>query len=245
MAAAATTALVDAQWAAILGCSVDDLCRPQTLVVPQGTLAGYQGVMVLRRGAACIVSVPLTIADAMRQRIAGRTADQVFDVSCLVGLFGNTVERIVGPAWQGYADSLDFQPADTRGTHLLQLGDEEALRRLAQACDQTEWEHSAIVWGKAPIFGCFAGNDLVAGGILDHWGARVLSAGIITHPAHRGRGYGRAVVSAMTVYGLSQGAALRYQTLQANTASMAIAQALGYREYGRTLAVRLTRLDVE
>jgi GNAT superfamily N-acetyltransferase len=243
MTAAATTALVDAQWAAILGCLVDDLRGPQILVVPHGALAGYRGVMLLRRRGACIVSVPLTMVDAVHQRIAGRTAEEVFDASYLTDLFGNAVERIVGPAWQACADATDFQPADTCGTRLLQPGDERALHRLAMDCDQTEWEHSAIVWEKTPVFGCFAGKELVAAGTLERWRERVLSVGIITHPAHRGRGYGRAVVSAMTASGLSQGAILRYQTLQANTPSMAIARTLGYQEYGWTLAVRLTRLD--
>jgi predicted GNAT family acetyltransferase len=61
----------------------------------------------------------------------------------------------------------------------------------------------------------------------------------------RGQGYARAVVSAMTVYGLAQGAILRHQTLQANVSAVAIAQTLGYQECGQTLAARLTQLDGE
>jgi predicted GNAT family acetyltransferase len=73
----------------------------------------------------------------------------------------------------------------------------------------------------------------------------VLNVGIVTHPAQRGRGYARAVVSAMTAFGLARGAVLRYQTLQANAPAVAIARALGYQEYARTLAVRLAQLDVK
>jgi RimJ/RimL family protein N-acetyltransferase len=120
--------------------------------------------------------------------------------------------------------------------------DELALHRLEMACDQTEWEHSTIVWGQSPVFGCLVGEEVAAAGTLRPWGEGILSVGIITHPAHRGKGYAHAVVSSMSAYGLAQGAVLRYQTLQANISAVAIAQALGYQEYGQTLAVRLTLL---
>ncbi len=243
MPMAATTARMDAQWAAALGCAVDDLRSQGVAAAPHGTLAGYRGAMVLRRGDTCIASAPAEMASAVRRKIEGLTADEVFTVSYLTGLFGSAVERIVGPAWQGCADGSDFHPAATRGTRLLQPADGLELRRLEMACDRTEWEHSTIAWGEAPVFGCFEGDEMMAAGTLRPWGEGVQSVGIISHPAHRGRGYARAVASAMTAYGLAQGAVLRYQTLQANVASVAVAKALGYAEYGQTLAVRLARLD--
>ena len=48
------------------------------------------------------------------------------------------------------------------------------------------------------MFGCFNGEALAAAGMLERWGDRLLQVGIVTHPDHRGRGYGKAVVSAMT-----------------------------------------------
>jgi RimJ/RimL family protein N-acetyltransferase len=76
--------------------------------------------------------------------------------------------------------------------------------------------------------------------MLKPWGERLLHVGILTHPAYRGRGYGTAVVSAMTTYGLTAGALVQYRALAANVASVAIAQALGFGRFGQTLAVRLT-----
>lgn len=245
MSTTATTAHMDAQWAATLGCQVEDLRRPHVLVAPHGpsgTLAGYRGVMLLRRGEACIVSVPPAMVAAVHRQLARHTADEVFTASALTDLFGDAVERIVGPAWQGCADRSNVHPLVTRGTRLLRPADAAALQRLEMACDRTEWEHSTIIWGEWPVFGCFVGSELVAAGTLHPWGEGVLSVGIITHPAHRGQAYARAVVSAMTAYGLARGAILRYQTLQANVPAVAVAQALGYQAYGQTLAVRLARL---
>jgi RimJ/RimL family protein N-acetyltransferase len=74
--------------------------------------------------------------------------------------------------------------------------------------------------------------------------ATLLHIGIITHPDVRGQGYGRAVVSAISAYGLAADLVPRYQTLAANTPSVAIARALGFTHYATTLAVRLSRLDI-
>ena len=55
-------------------------------------------------------------------------------------------------------------------------------------------------------------------------GDRLLHVGIVTHPAFRGRGYGTAVVSAMTADGLADGRVVQYRTLQANLPSVAVAR---------------------
>jgi hypothetical protein len=44
----------------------------------------------------------------------------------------------------------------------------------------------------------------------------------------------------MTAHGLAAGAVVQYRTLQANSASVGIARALGFQHFARTLAVRLT-----
>jgi RimJ/RimL family protein N-acetyltransferase len=90
------------------------------------------------------------------------------------------------------------------------------------------------------VFGCFVDEVLAAAGMLEPWGARLRHVGILTHPGYRGRGYGKAVVSAMTAHGLAAGGVLQYRTLQANLPSVGIARALGFQRFAQTLAVRLT-----
>jgi GNAT superfamily N-acetyltransferase len=85
-----------------------------------------------------------------------------------------------------------------------------------------------------------ADGRLVAAGTLAPWREGFWHVGIVTHPGYRGRGYGRAVVSAISRYGFGRGCLLHYQTLLANAPSVAIARLLGYRQHARTLAIRLT-----
>jgi GNAT superfamily N-acetyltransferase len=75
---------------------------------------------------------------------------------------------------------------------------------------------------------------------IDQRGGEAATIGVVTHPAYRGHGYGRAVVSAATGQGLEAGFIVLYQTLLANAPSVALATGLGYQPYATHLAVRLT-----
>jgi GNAT superfamily N-acetyltransferase len=241
-----TLAYVETFWVERLGCSAQDLHRPGVTLLPNGgNLAAYRGAFLLRWDAACIFTVPASLLAPTAAAMHGRPIDHVFDAAFLADLFAAHLDRVVGPAFQGCADASDFRPVKERGTRVLALEEDTALERLAVGCGPEAWEHSAIARGQQqqqPIFGCFAGTELVAAGTLQAWGPHLRSVGIVTHPAYRGRGYGRAVVATMTAYALDGGYIPQYQTLMRNTGSLGIAHALGYQQYATTIAVRLADL---
>jgi len=241
---ASAEARVAAYWASFLGCTPEQLETPGTWVGPHAGLADYQGVYLLRRGESCVVSVPAALLSLVMARLAGLSAASSFDVSRLRFLFGDAVERIVGPAWQGYLRADDFRPVVRPNVRQLTDADDPALRRLAEACEEQEWEQVGIGRAEQVVFGAFVGDILVAAGMGEPRAASLLHIGIITHPDYRGQGYGRAVVSAISANGLEVGLVPRYQALAANIPSVAIARALGFTHYATTLAVRLSRLDV-
>jgi len=231
---------VVAFWAAHLGCGEVQLAQPRTSVVRAGPeLASYRGATVVFRPPACVLAVPADWYDPVASSVGHRPPAQVFDSMLLRQVFGAAVDQIIGPAWLGYADASDFRPAPTKGARLLTGQDLPALARLASACGPVAWEHSGIDPARPPVFGCFDGEVLAAAGMLERWGDRLLQVGIVTHPGYRGRGYGKAVVSAMTAHGLATGGVLQYRTLQANLPSVGIAQRLGFQRFAQTLAVRL------
>jgi GNAT superfamily N-acetyltransferase len=234
---------IDAYWAAYFGLEPERLDRPGALVVPHAALAGYRGALAFRRGACGILSVPPALAASLLPVVSGRTADEVFDARFLEDLFGNRVDRLVGPAWLGYADASDFRPAATGGVRLLGDADEAALRRLASACGQPDWEHSDLDTGRPPIAARFVGDEIVAAAGYDVWGGALAHVGVATHPLHRGRGHGTAVASAIIETALSRGLIAQWRTLEANTPSTRIAAALGFRAYGATIAVRLLQTE--
>lgn len=235
----ATLAEIDASWAHSLGCQPEQLHAAGLFMLRNaGELADFAGAYLLKRDETCILSVPDAWRESAAQAAQARAVVEVFDPAFLAALFGEHVARIIGPASQSYADATTFHLGDERGTRPLTPADTSALRQLADACQPQEWEHSGIGAPGSMAFGCFLGAELAAAGMLAPRGV-VRRVGIVTHPGYRGRGYGRAVVSAMTRVALHEGAIPHYQTLASNVASLAVARALGFHEYGQTLAVRL------
>src|SRR4029453_5492339 len=114
-----------------------------------------------------------------------------------------------------------------------------ALRQLAAACGADAWEHSGITFDAPHLFGLIVDGLVVAAARgRPGWG-ETAHVGGVTHPDHRGRGFGRAVVSATTAQALAEGLIVLYQTALVNRPSVALATGLGYREYATHLAVRL------
>ena len=240
MTTAASVDAVVAFWAGHLGCKASHLVQPGTTVVSNGPdLADYRGATVFFRPPACVVAVPEDWYPTTAAHLARRPAAAAFDVGRLGRVFGSAVDRVIGPAWLGYADAGDFRPAPMLGARLLTDHDLPAVRALAAAAGPTAWAHSGIDPARPPVFGCYAGGILAAAGVLKPWGDRLLHVGILTHPTFRGRGFGKAVVSAMTAHGLAAGGVVQYRALASNLPSVAIAHALGFQEFARTVAVRL------
>lgn len=230
---------IEAHWRAQLGCALDALPRGVTVIVHGAALTAYSGAYAVMREDRCVVSAPACVVDRARDALAGRAAADVFDAHAIAVPFGDAVERVVGPAWIGYTDAVDVRVADPREARLLTPDDDASLRVLAAAAGETAWQHSGIAFDRTPIFGVFVDHGLAAACSYQPRGEHVLHVGVVTHPSHRGRGFGRAAASAATAHGLAAGSVMQWQTLIANAPSLAIGRSLGYREYCRTLAVRL------
>lgn len=228
---------IDEYWASFFGLSTADFIKEGLKVVPHAELHDYQGAWLFRRGASTIISVPPGWVEKIEMHVRRRSQDTLTDRD-FIALFGEGVEKVIGPAYQGYLQEADFRPVAS-SARLLSAADDTALQELAAACDAGEWDHSGIQVGQHPNFGVFSGDCLVATANYVVQKDTAAWPGIITHPGYRGRGCGKAVLSAAVEHGLSKGLLLLYQTLAANGASIAVAENLGYRQYAAHLAVRL------
>jgi predicted GNAT family acetyltransferase len=69
--------------------------------------------------------------------------------------------------------------------------------------------------------------------------ARIAHIAVVTHPSHRGRGYGKAAVAHLAARAIAEGLLPQYRTLDSNQPSLRIAEALGFQRYATSVAVRL------
>lgn len=250
----ATWTRIGESLAARLGCGTETLRAPGVRIIALGgAFADYHGVYVWVMRAldsldgsvdpAVIVSAPARLVPATRAALTAAPAAAALDPAFWLTELGEQLQRVVGPSYQGYVDTNRFLPAALLADYdarPLTSGERSALSALAEAGGAEAWAHSAIQYDHDPIFAVVDEVGAIkAAASLTSGLAEIASIGVITHPAARGRGYGRAVVSALTAWALERGLTPHYQTLRANTPSVAIARALGYQDVATALALRL------
>ncbi len=241
MTAPETLRRVDAFWAAYFGCRPEDLEAARTLVVPHQALAGYDGALAFRRGPCLVVSVPESVPEIERAQLREAPPERAFDPAFLARVFVVARDKVAGPAWLGIADRADFRPSPAPGAEARLLGDadEPAIERLAEGCGELAWKQSKLLQIRKPLFGLFRGGDLVAVSGYVVMGNVLAYIGVITHPAHRGKGYAKAVVGAAAQDALGRGFVAQWRTPEANEAAVALARSMGFRLYARTYDVQL------
>src|SRR5262249_47414262 len=197
----------------------------------------------LRRGDACVVLVEEkadnsatypSVVDALKNS----PEDAVFDT----WFWNQSLSQwpaIVGPAYVGYLYDREFVPRKGVPARVLTDEDQEALQRMAARCEPIEWEHSGIEFDRRPIFGCPVEGEMRSASSFEIWGGTIAHIGVISDPAYRCQGFGRATVSAACVEAIRRGLIPQYQTLKSNTASLEIARALGFQEYATRLSIKL------
>ncbi len=231
---------IDAYWASYFGCRPEELLSPGTRVLPHAALMGYPGVLAFRRGAACVVSVPEALPKRAVEEIRRRSPDEIFAPDFLAGVFRDDLDTVTGPAWLGVADRTGFRPAPHPSVELIDPGRHTpALRRLAEACGELAWRQSKVVLDRAPLFGFFSGEEVMAASAYQMLGEVLGYIGVVSHPGHRGKGYGRAVVTASMEHALGKGLIAQWRTLRSNAPAIALAAKMGFQEYATTLDVRL------
>ncbi len=235
----ATTSKLDSYWQAFFACACTNFDAPQTLVVPHAELGEYHGILLFRRQQTLIISVPSTFPSAHRAELGTMTIADVDDRATLYTRVSVPIEHLIGPAFIGYADARTFQPYHAGSVRLLTPHDEAAFHRFRASCPPMEWEHGGSSFGEHQLAGYFIANELAALAGYELWGTTIAHIAVVTHPQHRGRGYGKGVVSFLSAIILRNHRIPQYRTLCSNTPSIQLAAALGFAAYAESLAVRL------
>ena len=242
MIPADTLKKVDAYWASYFDVSAADLAGEETRVVPHSALAGFDGALVFRRGRACIVSVPESTPEIERLKLRAAKAAEAFDPKFLAKVFVISPDRVTGPAWLGIADRADFKSAKSSARVLVDA-DEQALEMLAEGCGEHAWKQSKLLEVRKPLFGLFVGKDLAAVSGYVVLGNVLAYIGVIAHPAHRGKGHAKAVVSSAVADAFSKGYVAQWRTPEANEGAVSLAKAMGFQHYASTYDVQLVETE--
>ena len=108
MRAGSESAAFEVVWSDALGCTPDDLRGGRAVVVPHGpALRGTNVVWVLRRGSACVVSVPPPMAVPLSPLAQRHSPDEWFDRQFLLDVLRHPVRGIMGPVQMVCSEGAD------------------------------------------------------------------------------------------------------------------------------------------
>jgi RimJ/RimL family protein N-acetyltransferase len=206
---------------------------PQSRICPPG----WVGVVAI--GDDVFATAPDRAAAAVVGRALRGSSGGPPDIGLLASRL--PVAEILGPAVLGYLHAADFRPWAADVT-IDRLGpDDPDLRQFLRAVDAAGREESGIVEITTPAFAVREqGRVLAAAGYRD-WPCDTAHLSVLTTPAARGRGLGSAAASAAVAHAIEEGRLPQWRTR--SQASRRIARALGFRELGSQVSVRLANGD--
>jgi GNAT superfamily N-acetyltransferase len=239
---------VDIFWAAETGCRPEDFDTEAVAVTERPSDDGSEYAQLFRRKRRLQITCSASIVDIVRNATYGQAQDAIFNVTFVAQALTGRIDRVLGPTYLGYLDSLDsgrddpnvrLLSRDDRDARLLSRDDRDALSDLFGSVTAQDWEYSGLKPDQ-PIAGYFIGAELVSAAGYEVWGGRIAHICALTRGDARGAGYGRACVRGIAAHAIEQGLIAQYQTLYENAPSLAIARALGFEDYAARIYVRST-----
>lgn len=198
---------------------------PGSLLCPPGWVG------VVRIGDAAIATAPDEATAALvREGLARLPVTSVTDAEAVGGVL--PVAEPLGPAALAYTDTRP-----RRSTVELLTAADPAIRALETLCGEEEAGEASLDETTSPVFAIRRDGVVVAASGYRAWVGLAGHIGVLTAPAWRGRGLAKLVGAAATAHALDAG--LLPQWRARITPSRRAALAIGFREVGAQLSVRL------
>lgn len=194
----------------------------------------WTGIVVL--GAAGIVTVPnVQVAQLLADASSKLSCEELVDEDRLRAVL--PVLEVLGPASLFYLDRADFLPVHGgAAAEEAVCGDDEVALLLAHV-DEKDAGESGLEDITSPAFVLRESDVAVAAAGYQAWPQAVAHLSVLVSPGHRGRGLARVVASAAVAHALDAG--LLPQWRARRHPSQRVALALGFRDLGSQLSVRL------
>ncbi|MFH8375762.1 GNAT family N-acetyltransferase [Streptomyces cyaneofuscatus] len=211
---------------------------PGVCVSPDSCLAPPSWVGVVTIGDTALITAPTDrAAAAVRTALDGLPTTRLTDPATVTGLL--PVSDTLGPATPAYLTPEDLRPPVSTGTPTERLTPgHAALRALSEEAGEADAGESGLEEITSPVFVVRDGGERVlAVACYAHWPRGTAHLCVLTAPDARGRGLARQVASEATAHALAAGLLAQWRARPA--ASRRGATALGYRELGAQLSVRL------
>lgn len=199
----------------------------------------WAGIVVL--GESAIVTAPTDrAAQVLRRILAGMATSSLTSSEAVRAVL--PVNEVLGPAVLGYVSRDGFRPVPaSRSVERLAPGHQD-LMALVKSVSPEDAGESGMDEITSAAFVVRKGADVVAAAGFQAWPAAAAHLCVLTAPGERGRGLARQVASAAVAQALADG--LLPQWRARPMASRNVARALGFRELGSQLSIRLDQEEL-
>ena len=234
--AAALTARARELWECLAGAAAGFAPAMSVAVAPRSYLCppGWAGIVVL--GSAALATAPdHDTARLIEQALSGQPAASLTDTEVLSSRL--PAAEILGPASLAYLDPAEFrpQPGDAATTPVGL--DHPGFRQFLLAAGTDDVEESGIGEITTPAFAIREHGQVVAAAGYRDWPCGTAHLSVLTASAARGRGLAQAAASAAVAHAIAEGRLPQWRARP--QASRRVAHALGFRELGAQVSIRL------
>ena len=233
---AALTARARELWEYLAGTPVRFTPAISVAVSPRSYLCppGWASIVVIGDAALATAPDPET-ARLVGQALSGLPAASLTGAGVLRRRL--PIAEIRGPAALAYLDAADFRPQPGGAVATPLDLDHPRVRQFLLAADADDLEESGIQEVTTPAFSvCEQGQVVAAAGYRD-WPCSTAHLSVLTASAARGRGLARTAASAAVAHAIEAGRLPQWRARP--EASRRVARALGFRELGSQVSIRL------
>ena len=222
-------------WAAHFGCPVETLQRRGTTVLPLDRYAGQKLVALWYVGEHAFIQLDPAYTDQVGRVLAQHPPG--------ASLSGDDLQRAWGAGMIASRDTglvhylfpADYKPCPAPPPFTLRQltpADAAAMALLHQACPPEDVDEGYVEVDHEIAAGCFAGDQLVAAA-SGYTRAGFMDLGVLTHPAYRRLGLGKAAVGALCEWTLAREMIPQYRCNVNNLGSHGVAVGLNFQFYFR------------
>jgi len=236
--AAALTSRARELWECLAGAGAQFAPAVSAVVSPGARLCppGWAGIVVL--GGAVLATAPdPAAARVLDQALGPRPAAALADAEALSSWL--PLAGMLGPAILAYLDPAEFRPQPSAVAAAPTSLDDPGLGQLLQAVSADEVEESGLAEITSPAFVIREHGQVAAAAGYRGWPRDTAQLSVLTAPAARGRGLARGVASAAVAHAIAHGKLPQWRARL--PASRRVARALGFRELGFQVSLRLER----
>ncbi|MGW5382430.1 GNAT family N-acetyltransferase [Nocardia sp. NPDC003963] len=205
---------------------------PRAMICPPGW-AGF-----IRLGNQAIATAPSSAAATLIQTAITRLpVDDLVDPVALGAVL--PLAAVLGPATLAYTGNAGFRPVPPGRARLERLpGRHPGLGRLLRSAGSEDAAESGMDEITSPAFAVCAGDAVIAAAGYRIWPNRTAQLSVLTAPDRRGEGLARVAGSAAVQHALDAGLLAQWRARAPESRKVALA--LGFRELGAQLSVRLS-----